>query len=339
MSHGSARDRAGDEHGVTSDTSADRRSISATPRAQHLRPHLALVTVQILFGAWPIFGKIVLRSMSATSLVACRLIGAAIVFALLRRRFTALFRMPRQDLFLLVLCSLTGVVGNQLLYVKGLSLTTVINTALLSTSIPVFVLFVSILFGYDRLSVRRLLGIGLAVAGVVYLINPARAQLTPETSAGNLLIACNSLLYAVYIVISKRLFERYGALDVIAWIFLVSAVLTLPLGVYSLRQDSLAAISWSTWLIIGVIIVLPTVGAYYLNAWALTQVSPSTVAIYIYLQPLVAFGFAPLLLGERWNSRTAMATVFIFAGVGLVVSRGRSRAVREISEHPDALAH
>ena len=79
---------------------------------------------------------------------------------------------------------------------------------------------------------------------------------------------------------------------------LVSAVLTLPLGIYSLSRDNLAAVGWGVWLMIGVIIILPTVGAYYLNAWALTQVSPSTVAIYIYLQPLVAFGFAPLLLGE-----------------------------------------
>jgi drug/metabolite transporter (DMT)-like permease len=63
------------------------------------------------------------------------------------------------------------------------------------------------------------------------------------------------------------------------------------------------------------------------------------VAIYIYLQPLIAFGFAPLLLGERLSSRTAVATLLIFAGVGLVSSPGRSRAVREISEHPDALAH
>lgn len=307
--------------------------------SRSIRPHLALVAVQVLFGAWPIFGKVVLRSMSATSLVACRLVGAAIVFAFLRRRFVALFHMPRQDFLLLVLCSLTGVFGNQLLYVKGLSLTTAINTALLTTSIPVFVLFVSILFRYDRLSLRRLTGIVCAAAGVIYLINPAQAHFTPQTSTGNALIACNSLLYAVYIVISKRLFERYGALDVITWILLVSAVLILPIGVYSLSRDDLVAISWGVWLLVGTIIVLPTVGAYYLNAWALTQVSPSTVAIYVYLQPLVAFGFAPLFLGERWNSRTAVATVLIFAGVGLVVSRGRSRAVREISEHPDALAH
>ena len=304
-----------------------------------IRPHLALIAVQILFGAWPIFGKFVLRSMSATSLVTCRLTGAAVAFALLQRRFSPLFKMPRRDLLLLLLCSVTGVVGNQLLYVKGLSLTTVINTALVTTTIPVFALFISIVFGYDRLSFRRLSGIVLAAAGVIYLINPARAQLNAQTSLGNLLIVCNSLIYALYIVISKTLFERYGALNVITWIFAVSALLVLPLGVYSLLNDDLGAINWAAWLTIALIVIFPTVGAYYLNAWALTQVSPSTVASYIYLQPLVAFGFAPLLLGERWNSRTSVATLLIFAGVALVTSRGRSQAVQEISEHPDALAH
>jgi drug/metabolite transporter (DMT)-like permease len=303
------------------------------------RPHLALIAVQILFGAWPILGKIVLRSISVTSLVTCRLVGAAIAFALLQRHLKPLLKMRRSDFLLLVLCALCGVVGNQLLYVKALSLTTVINAALLTTTIPVITLFISIVFGYDNWSLKRVLGIVLAGAGVVYLINPARAQLTAETTLGNLLLLTNALLYAFYIVISKRLLERYGALNVITWIFLVSAVLIAPLGLYSFGNENVAAISWTVWALVGVVILLPTVGAYYLNAWALTRVSPGTVAIYIYLQPLIAFGFAPLLLGERLSSRTAVATLLIFAGVGLVSSPGRSRAVREISEHPDALAH
>ena len=303
-----------------------------------LRPHLALVAVQILFGTWPIVGKIVLRSISPASLVACRLTGAAIAFTLLQRQLKPLFRMPRRDFALLVLCSLTGVVGNQLLYVKGLSLTTVIYSTLLTTTIPVFTLFISILFGYDQWSLRRLLGIVLAAAGVVYLVNPGRAELA-GTTVGNLLLITNSLLYGFYIVISKRLLNRYGALNVITWIFLVSTIILVPLGVYSFAHENVAAISWNVWLLIGLIVLLPTVGAYYLNAWALTHVSPGTVAVYIYLQPLIAFGLAPLVLGEQWNSRTSVATLLIFAGVGLVTSRGRSRAVREISEHPDALAH
>src|SRR5262249_30186094 len=148
-----------------------------------------------------------------------------------------------------------------------------------------------------------------------------------------------SLLYAVYIVLSKDLFERYGALNVITWIFLVGSLVTIPVGIYALQKENLGAISAGVWLVIAFVIVFPTVGAYYLNAWALTKVPPSTVAIYIYLQPLIAFGFAPIFLGESWNSRTIVAAALIFAGVAVVTKRGRSRAVREISEHPDALAH
>jgi drug/metabolite transporter (DMT)-like permease len=304
-----------------------------------LRPHLALIAVQILFGSWPVLGKVVLRSMSPSSLVALRLTGAALAFALLQRKIMPLLKMPVRDILLLALCSMLGVVGNQFLYVKGLSLTTAINSALLSTTIPVFTLFVSILFRHDRLSLRRLFGILLAASGVVYLVNPAHADISTQTTAGNLLLVSNSLLYATYIVISKSLFERFGALNVITWIFLIGSLVTIPVGIYSLQQENIGAITAGVWLIIALIIIFPTVGAYYLNGWALTKVAPSTVAIYIYLQPLVAFGFAPLLLGEQFNSRTIVAAILIFAGVAIVTKRGRSRAIKEISEHPDALAH
>jgi drug/metabolite transporter (DMT)-like permease len=311
----------------------------AKESSDSLRPHLALIAVQILFGSWPVFGKVVLRSMSPSSLVALRLTGAALAFTLLQRKITPLLKMPVKDILLLALCSMLGVVGNQFLYVKGLSLTTAINSALLSTTIPVFTLFVSILFRHDRLSLRRLFGILLAAGGVVYLVNPAHADMSMQTTAGNVLLVSNSLLYATYIVISKNLFERYGALNVITWIFLIGSLVTIPVGIYSLQQENIGAITAGVWLMIALIIIFPTVGAYYLNGWALTKVAPSTVAIYIYLQPLVAFGFAPLLLGEKFNSRTIIAALLIFAGVAVVTKRGRSRAIQEISEHPDALAH
>jgi drug/metabolite transporter (DMT)-like permease len=304
-----------------------------------LAPHLALIAVQILFGTWPIFGKIVLRSMSTTNLMLCRLIGAAIVLALIQRHLRPLRSMPRRDLAWLTLCSIVGVVGNQFIYLKGLSLTTVINTTLLSTTIPAFTLLVSIVLGHDRLSLRRVIGIALAASGVIYLINPFRADLSSHNMVGNLLVATSSLLYAIYIVISKDLFERYGALNVITWIFVVGSIITIPAGFYCFSSAQVHTLPMTVWLTIVFIILFPTVGAYYLNAWALTQVTPSTVAIYIYMQPLFAFGVAPILLGEKWNWRTVIAAILIFSGVAIVTRRGRSQAVREISEHPDALAH
>jgi drug/metabolite transporter (DMT)-like permease len=313
------------------------RVMDRPTRDSAIAPHLALIGVQILFGTWPILGKIALRSMSTTNLMLCRLIGAAIVFAVIQRSLRPLWLMPKRDLLWLTLCSIVGVVGNQFIYLKGLSLTTVINTTLLSTTIPVFTLFVSILLGHDRLSLRRLAGISLAAGGVIYLVNPARADVSAHTTLGNLMVACSSLLYAVYIVISKDLFERYGALNVITWIFVVGSIVTIPAGVYSLGSAHVYTLGPTVWLTILFVILFPTVVAYYLNAWALTRVTPSTVAIYIYMQPLFAFGVAPFLLGEKWNWRTVVAAVFIFSGVALVTRRGRSRAVQDFTEHPDAI--
>jgi drug/metabolite transporter (DMT)-like permease len=277
--------------------------------------------------------------MSSPTLVAVRIAGAAVAFLLLQRQLRPLFRMPLKDFAWLTLCSLTGIVGNQFLYVTGLSLTTAINATLLSTVIPVSTLLISVVFGSDRLSLRRIVGIGLAAAGVVYLVNPARADFSMQTTIGNLLIVVSSLLYGTYIVISKDLFQRYGALNVITWMFIVGAVVTIPVGAYSLGNEHLRLAGTGVWLAVVFVILFPTVGAYYLNAWALTKVTPSTVAVYIYLQPLIAFGLAPLLLGESWNSRTIAAALLIFAGVGVVTRRGRSQAVKEIKKHPDALAH
>lgn len=125
----------------------------------------------------------------------------------------------------------------------------------------------------------------------------------------------------------------------ITWLFLVSAIITLPLAVYSWSTDGLGDVPGSAWLAITYIVLVPTVLVYYLNAWALTKVAPTIVAMYIYLQPLVAFGLAPAMLGETLNSRTLLSCVLIFAGVAVVTIRNHSRAVEEVSEDPEAMSH
>lgn len=309
-----------------------------SPLKDHtIAPHVALLVVQIMFGTWPILGKVAMRSMSSTSLVCFRIFGAAIVFTLLQRKLGELHQPPRRVLAWLALSSLLGVALNQFIFVKGLSLTTAINSTLLITTIPVFALVVSIALGYDKASVRHFLGIALAAAGVVYLVDPWRADFGAQTTLGNLLLVASSFSYGAYIAVSRNLFRRYGALNVITWIFQIAALVAIPVAAYSWNTEGLKTVSAGLFIEVVYIILVPTVGAYYLNSWAITRVPPSVVAVYIYLQPLLAFGLAPLVLGESWNSRTILACALIFAGVAVVTIRSRSRAVEEISEHPDAL--
>jgi drug/metabolite transporter (DMT)-like permease len=308
-------------------------------RASTAAPHLALIAVQVMFGTWPIVGKIVLRTVPSAGLVGLRVAGASLAFIVIGKMTGGVGRINKRDWPLLVVSSLLGLVLNQWLYVKGLSLTTAINSTLLSTTIPVFTLFVGIILRTDRATLRRMMGIALAASGVIYLIGPTRSEFSSLTRAGDLLIVTNSLCYGAYIAVSKDLVRRYAALTVITWIFIVASVATIPVGVVSLSHISLADITIGVSLEILFIILVPTVAAYYLNAWALARVPPSTVAVYIYLQPLIAFVLAPMLLGERLSWHTAVASLLIFAGVLVVTRRGRSRAIREIAEHPEAFGH
>jgi len=312
-------------------------STTARFRESSAAPHIALILVQIMFATWPIVGKIVLRSVPSTALVAVRVAVASLIFLVIQRGGAG--KIKRTDWPMLVIVSLLGVVLNQFLFVKGLSLTSAINATLISTTIPVFTLFVGVLIGQDRGTLRRLVGILLAAAGVIYLIDPTRASFSATTRGGDLLIVCNSTAYGAYLAVSKDLTARYGALTVIKWMFIVACVFTLPVGAPEVARLATTHLSAGVWLGIVYIILVPTVAAYYLNAWALARVTPSTVAVYIYLQPLVAFALAPWLLGETWSWRTLIAAAFIFAGVAIVTRRSRSRAVKEIAKHPEALGH
>jgi drug/metabolite transporter (DMT)-like permease len=306
-----------------------------------LGPHLALVAVQLFFGTWPVFGKIALRVLPSTGLVAFRVAGAAAAFLLLRRLVGPLAVPARPDLWRLALYSLLGVVLNQFLFVKGLALSTVVNATLLGTAIPVFTLLVSAALGRERLTARSVAGTALAAAGVVYLIDPLRADFSGGKAVGNLLLVVNTLAYGAYIALSQDVFRRYGALTAMTWVFALGSLVAVPFGGYQLAQTPLAEVSAGVWLAVLYIILVPTVGAYYLNAWALERVTPSTVAVYIYLQPLIAFAVAPLVLGgeERPAAGTWAAAILIFAGVAVVTLRSRGGVMEEVSEHPDALGH
>lgn len=304
-------------------------------------PHVALLAVQAIFGTWPVIGKIALRAVPSTGLVAIRIGGAAVAFLILLGLRGRLVIPVRRDLARLALYSLLGVVLNQFFYTKGLSLSTAVNAALINATIPVFTLLIGALLGKDRLTARVTAGTLVAAAGVVYLIDPLRASLGGDTMKGNLLLVANTFCYGAYIAISQDVFRHYGALTAMTWLFAIGSLAAVPFGSYQLTQTDFSSVGFGVWFVLVYTVLVQTVGAYYLNAWALERVSPSTVAVYIYLQPLFAFVVAPLMLGagERPGLRHFVATLLIFAGVGVVTLGRRSRFEEEVSEHPDALAH
>ncbi len=278
-----------------------------------------------MFGTFPVVGKIALRSFPSLGIVAFRVGGACFAFFVLQAISGGIWLERRRDYWLMALYALLGVILNQILSVTGLSLTTATNSALLAVMMPVFIAIISTVFGFDKLNWWKAAGILIAAGGVVYLIDPARANFSTANLRGDLMIIANGFCYASYIAISKDVIARNGALRSLAWLFFFGAVICVPLGVVSVANFDFSQVSASGWLALAFIILFPTVGAYYLNAWALARLEPSVVAVYIYLQPLIGFSLAVIFLGEQFTIKAVIAGLLIFIGVFLVTRKSKVR--------------
>ncbi|HRI04220.1 MAG TPA: DMT family transporter [Pyrinomonadaceae bacterium] len=284
-------------------------------------PFLALIPAQLLFGSLPVIGKIVLAVLPPMALVGIRVaITAAILFIIQAFR-GRIWLKEKGDYWRFAALSLFGVVFNQLFFIGGLSLTTASNTSLLAVMIPVFALAVGSIAGFEKLTAIKIIGILFAAVGVIILIDPRNASFSSQTTVGDIFIIINCLAYGIYVATSKGAITRNGTFRSMMWVFIFASIICIPLGAFSLSTLDLSAIDTNIWLISVYIAIGATAAPYLLNAWALSKVNPSTVAVFVYLQPLIGFGLAVLFLGEKINLTFIISAALIFAGVFLVTKK------------------
>jgi len=286
-------------------------------------PYAALLAVQAFFGSLPVIAKVVLKVVPAVSLVGFRVGITALVLVAIQAARGRFWLVRRDDYWRLAVLSLFGVTFNQLLFITGLSLTKASNTSLLAVTIPIFALTVGAVAGFERLRAIKVAGIGLAAIGVMLIIDPRNASFSSETTLGDLLIIVNSLSFGIYVATSKSVVTRNGAFRSMMWVFVFAAIICVPLGAVSFSNVDTSAISPMVWALVLHIAILATAAPYLLNAWAIARVDPSTVAVFIYLQPLIGFLLAVVFLDERVDFLFAIAAVLIFAGVFLVSRKQR----------------
>lgn len=282
--------------------------------------HAALLLVQLAFGSLAVEGKLAMSprfGVAPEALAMMRIVGGALVFV----PANLLSPGPRvsswRDRLELALLSIFGIALNQALFLRGLSQTSPVSAVLLVAMIPVFTAVVASIGGKEKLGAGAVPGFLFAVLGVALLSGfsvPAR---------GDALVLVNSLSYAVYVVYSKAALARHGTIAVMAWVFGWAALLFAPIGAVSLVEN---APRWSAgaMVLVAFVVLVPTVLAYGVNAWALRRASPTLVTIYVYLQPLVAVLLAAIQLGQTPSKLALAGGLCILLGVA-IVARTRSR--------------
>lgn len=287
---------------------------------------VALFLVQLLYGLNYTFAKTVINEnfVQPFAFVILRVGGAAILFWLVSL-FLPKEKIDKKDFLKFFIAAVFGVAINMLLFLKGLELTTPISASVIVTITPIIILILSSFFLNEKITGLKVFGVILGFGGGVLLtILGESTRVGDNLPLGNLFIFINVISYSIYIILIKKLTQKYHPFTFIKWLFLFGFFLILPFGYGEFKQ-----IEWHTFtpyvtFSVLFVVVGATFGTYLLNPLALRKLKASTVGIFIYLQPVIAGLFALIMGADDIGYVKVIAMCLIFCGVYLVTKRPKN---------------
>ena len=227
-------------------------------------------------------------------------------------------KIEKSDRMRLFLCAVAGIAINQLLFIKGLSLTYPIHAALLLLITPILIVFIAAWILKERLGLLKVIGLALGISGALVLVLAKDSSGSGDNVLlGDLFIIINAISYTIYFIIVKPLMVKYNAVVVLRWVFTIGLVLVLPFGWLEFTEipwERYTAVDFTS---MGLIVITGTFLAYLFNLYGIKILGPSVAGFYIYTQPVFAALIAMFFLHEQLALYKVIAAILIFSGVFL----------------------
>lgn len=228
-------------------------------------------------------------------------------------------RIRKEHIPKIIILSIIGHTIYQLLFIKGVDLTTASNTSIILGTSPIIISLLSSYFKHEKIKPIGWLGILFGFIGLFIVIKGKEEGIyvSSRTLKGDLLLALAVILWSYYSVSSKLLLKIYSPLKFTGITMTLGSVLFFPFSIREIRNLSFSSISFPAWFWL-----------FYSGAFALSfslviwfisvkKVGNSQTAIYSNLQPVFAVIFAHFILSENITFNLIIGALIIFVGIYL----------------------
>jgi drug/metabolite transporter (DMT)-like permease len=284
------------------------------------KAHIAVLSTNLFFASNYSMIKYISPSLvKPYALNVVRVIISLVLFWLLWLLGKTKAGIQKEDIGRFFLCGFTGVAINQMLFIKGLTLTSPIHASLLILCTPLLITIIAFWLLKEKITVANALGIALGIGGSLVLIMAKENTVhAANYLAGDILIVLCAFFYAFYFILVKPLMEKYSSVHVIRWVFIFGAIMIMPFGWGQFLEIQWQQFEWSHIASLGFIVIAGTFLAYYFNVYGIRHLGAGATGSYIYTQPVFAAIIAILFLHEHLTIQKTLAGVMIFSGVFLV---------------------
>ena len=289
--------------------------------------HIACFTAYAIFGVNIIVCKDLTGGhlISPITIFTIRALGAGLLFWLISL-FGPHEKVDPKDFIKIFAAAFLGYFVTQLTFLYAIPDVTPMHCSILSAMSPIYTMFIAAIVLKEPLSWMKAAGVGVSLCGILFLIlNNAGGSGASESSlTGLLLMFLNSLSFSLYLGIFKPVIQKYSVVTFMKWIFLFSAIMSLPMSfreVFSLSWTKIPAIQmWE----LGFLVVFATFVSYFLIPLGQKAIRPTLVSMYSYIQPIIATIISIIIGMDILTWQKIIAATMVFAGV-FIVSRSKTK--------------
>ena len=163
-------------------------------------------------------------------------------------------------------------------------MTSPINSSIILSTNPIFAFVFAALILKERITFLKGTGLAIGLSGVLLLIlQNGTPDLASSTFIGDVFTLVNTISWAFYTVIIKRMLEKYHPVTVMKWTFFFGMFTTIPVGYPQWSTMDWSSIPLIAWLGIGFVdsfCHISWLSSYLL--WSQTAKSDYCQHIYIY---------------------------------------------------------
>ncbi len=283
-----------------------------------LLTYTKLLLTAIFWGGTFIAGRVIAQNVDPYSAAFIRFFIAATILLLMVYKIEKGF--PRLDLkqsLLVVLLGLTGVLGYNVFFFKGLKLIQAGRAALIIATNPIFISLLSALLFKEKLRWIQGIGIIISVVGAIMAITHGDLQhfIQEKLSWGDAFLFVCVICWVAYSIIGKTVLNKLSPLISVAYSAAVGAIgLLIP------------ALNHQLAINIGNFPVLAWIGLFYLAVFGtvlgfkwyyegIKAIGPTRAGLFINFVPISAIFLAFLILNEPITFSLILGTVMVSSGV------------------------
>ena len=252
--------------------------------------------------------------------MASRCVGATILFWVVAC-FLPKEHVERRDLITIMLGGLLGFFISQTLTAEALKYTTPVYFSLVAALTPVSVMLLAAFFLKEKITGIKTLGVILGISGALLMLYMSWTGGTGSNDLLGISLAVLSVLtWAIYLIITRKVSEKYSSVTQMKYVFLVSTIVTVPIALLTEPHQTLysSAWQWSGVAEMAFIILFATGLGYFLIPYAMKFLRATTVSIYTNIQPVVASLVAIAVHQDVFTWDKPVAAILVLLGAYIV---------------------